>query len=92
MLLSDAAPFFYDHVQMIVVNLKGRCLAAQTRRDQLDGETVVFNVKNAGLEEQLEDLFLGHAQRAKQHCGRQFAAAVNADKHVVTRIELKVKP
>jgi hypothetical protein len=88
---GDAAAFLDDDF-IADLDRERRGLAAQARRDQLELDLALRQVIGVLLEEHVEHLLFGVAERAQDDRDRELAAAVDTREHAVLRIELEIEP
>ena len=88
---GNSAALFHDDL-LADPNLERRRLAAQALRDDFEFDLLLRQVERILLEEDVEHLFFGVAERAQDDGHRQLAAAIDAGEHAVLRVELEVQP
>ncbi len=77
---------------VLAQDVEARHLAAQALRHEVELRALGAEVERVELEELLEDVLVGEADRLQQRRHRHLAAAVDAEEQEVLRIEFEVEP
>ena len=86
------APALLDDDLLADADLERGGLAAQALRDDFEFDFLLRQVEHVLLEEHVQDLLLGVAERAQDDGHRQLAAPVDAREHAVLRVEFEIQP
>ena len=88
----DPASGLDDRLTLLVLDVERCDVASEAIWNQFQRVHLLTEVEDVVVEEHVEDLFGVETERAHEHRGRQLAATVDANEHLIFRIELEVEP